>query len=83
MTSMSIKNLALVAAVRDRLLEDHRIAALAIDVSCSDGSVCLVGCVDNVEQKELAVELITGLVGVRNVKEELRVRKLGPAMRAG
>ena len=79
---MSIKNQALMEAIRDRLLEDSRIASLAIDVSCADGFVCLVGSVDTVEQTELAVKLITGMVGVRNVREELRVREEASAIRA-
>ena len=79
---MSIKNRALMAVIQDRLLEDSRIASLAIDVNCADGFVCLVGSVDTVEQKELAVELITGMVGVRNVSEELRVRREASAIGA-
>ncbi|OFX13642.1 MAG: hypothetical protein A2Z18_08730 [Armatimonadetes bacterium RBG_16_58_9] len=79
---MSIRNQVLAAVIRDRLLEDGRIAALAIDVSCADGFVRLVGNVDTAEQRDLAVELITGMVGVRNVEEELLVREAAMAARA-
>lgn len=73
---MSIGNEALVALIRDRLLQDSRIAALAIDVCCSDGYVSLVGSVDTLDQKDLAVRLVTGLIGVRNVVDELQVRRI-------
>ena len=71
---MSIRNQALVAVIRDRLMADGRISALAIDVSCAEGFVCLIGSVDTAEQRDLAVELVTGMVGVRNVQDELFVR---------
>ena len=74
MSAMSIENEALVAVIRDRLLQDRRVAALAIDVRCCEGFVSLVGCVDTVEQKELAVQLVRGMVGVRSVEDELVVR---------
>ena len=73
---MSIKNEALVTLIRERLLQDSRIAALAIDVRCSDGYVSLIGHVDTPDQKKLTVELIRGLIGVRNVVDELRVRTI-------
>ena len=76
MSVMLIENEALVAVIRDRLLQDRRVAALAIDVCCSEGYVSLIGSVDTVEQKELAVQLVTGMVGVRNVNDELLVRAL-------
>ena len=71
---MSIENEALVALIRARLLQDSRIAALAIDVCSCDGHVSLIGSVDTPDQKKLTVELVRGLIGVRNVVDELRVR---------
>lgn len=73
---MSIANEALGMAIRSRLAQDCRVGALAIDVECCDGCVCLKGCVDNVEQKDLAVTLISGVIGVRAVQDELLVRGL-------
>ena len=71
---MSLGNDALVELIRGRLMQDSRIAALSIDVMSSDGFVSLVGFVDTPEQKQLAVHLVTGLIGVRNVKDELSVK---------
>lgn len=71
---MSIENEALVSAVRGRLMQDHRLAALAIDVCSADGHVSLMGCVDTIEQKTLTIELVRGLIGVRKVTDELLVR---------
>ena len=81
---MSIGNEALVAMIRDRLGHDSRIASQAVDVCCADGYVLLVGCVDTIEQRDIAVQLVTGLIGVRNVVNELAVRCARPiAGRAG
>ena len=71
---MSIVNEALICAVRNRLLQDCRIGTLAIDVGCADGYVHLSGMVDTPEQKLLAVQLVSGMIGVRNVRDELSVR---------
>lgn len=71
---MSIGNEALVGLIRSRLTQDSRISALAIDVCCADGFVSLIGVVESAEQKKLAVDLVTGMIGVRNVKDELRIR---------
>lgn len=74
MIALSLYSEALVALVRDRLLQDFRLAGQAIDVRCCDGDVSLVGAVDAPELKKLAVELISGLIGVRWVRDELVVR---------
>ena len=79
---MSIGNQAMIALISERLASDSRLAALAIDVCCADGFVLLVGSVDTIEQKKLAVNLVTGLIGVRNVKDELVMRGLAPAATA-
>ncbi|MGQ9454928.1 MAG: BON domain-containing protein [Armatimonadota bacterium] len=71
---MSLQSDVLVALVRGRLLQDFRLAGQAIDVICCDGDVSLVGVVGAPELKELAVELISGLIGVRWVRDELIVR---------
>lgn len=70
---MSLANDALMNLIRSRLASDSRLAALAIDVCCSEGFVSLIGRVDSAYQKRLAVELVTGLAGVRNVADRLEV----------
>ena len=77
---MSIGSQALVALVRDRLLADHRLSAQPIDACCCDGCVSLVGFVDTPEQKQLAVQLIVGLIGVRSVEDQIVVRSLAPGV---
>ena len=76
---MSIGNQVLGALVRDRLLGDCRLAAQPIDVSCCDGCVSLIGFVDTPEQKQLAMQLVMGLIGVRSIEDEIVVRSLAPA----
>ena len=73
---MSIANEALASYIRSRLANDSRVCANAIDICCSDGNVCLVGSVDKLDQKKIAISLVTGLIGVRNVREELVVREV-------
>jgi osmotically-inducible protein OsmY len=70
---MSLANEALMSFIRSRLANDSRLAALAIDVCCSEGFVSLIGRVDSAYQKRLAVELVSGLTGVRNVADQLEV----------
>ncbi len=76
---MTIGSEALAALVRDRLLADCRIASQPIDVSCCEGCVSLIGFADTLEQKRLAVQLVTGLIGVRTVKDEIVVRSVPAA----
>lgn len=71
---MSICNEALGCLIRQRLTQDCRIAALAIDVCCREGHVHLRGIVDTPEQKRLIIQIVSGLIGVRNVNDELRLR---------
>ena len=70
-----MENQALVELIRSRLAQDNRIAAMMIDISCSEGYVSLVGTVDTSDQKTVALELVIGMIGVRNVKDELQIRK--------
>lgn len=71
---MSLRNDALISIIHDRLMRDSRIAAFTIDISCSDGYVSLNGVVDSVEQRELIINLVSGMIGVRNVRDQLKMR---------
>lgn len=71
---MSVCNEALSCLIRQRLMQDWRIASLAVDICCSDGHVALRGMVDTPEQKRLLIQLVSGMIGVRNVKDELTIR---------
>ena len=71
---MSLINHALMAMICDRLACDHRVSALPIDVCCRDGQVSLIGVVDNAEQKRLALDLVSGVMGVNTVIDEITVK---------
>ena len=73
--NMSFRNDALVSIIRDRLMRDSRIAALSIDISCSEGYVSIVGVVDSPEQRDLIINLVSGMIGVRNVMDQLTVKR--------
>jgi len=55
-------------------MQDWRIASLALDICCSEGHVALAGMVDSPEQKRIVVQIVSGMIGVRNVRDELRIR---------
>jgi len=76
---MSLQNEALMNIIRSRLTGDSRIAALMIDIGCAEGFVVLRGVVDSEEQRDIVVRLVTGLIGVRNVIDQLKVRTARPA----
>ena len=75
----TICNEALQGIVRTRLFTDSRISGMPIDVRCCDGCVSLLGAVDRPEQKELAVQLVAGMIGVKEVTDEIVVRGAYPA----
>jgi osmotically-inducible protein OsmY len=74
---MSLANQALTAMIYDRLAGDHRISGLPIDVCCCDGKVALIGMADTPEQKRMALDLVSGVIGVHSVIDQITV-KLSP-----
>ncbi|MCL5104475.1 MAG: BON domain-containing protein [Armatimonadetes bacterium] len=64
---MSLCNEAMVAVIRERLCCDFRIAATTIDICSTDGRVSIQGCVDTPEQKKLIVDIVIGMIGVREI----------------
>ncbi|MHB9035512.1 MAG: BON domain-containing protein [Armatimonadota bacterium] len=71
---MSLINDALMAMICDRLACDRRVSALPIDVCCCDGQVSLIGVVDTAEQKRLALDLVSGVMGVHSVIDQIMVK---------
>lgn len=69
-----IFDVALEQLVRARLQGDSRTAGVMVDVCCEDGCICLIGRVDNTEQKQAAEFLVEGLTGVRSVLNQITVR---------
>jgi len=73
--SVSIRDEALAASVRNALAQDKRLGGQAIMVRASDGDVFLKGRVDTEEQRELAMVVAQGVPGVRHVRvDELAVK---------
>ena len=64
---MSLCNEAMVAVIRERLRFDYRIAAMAIDICSQDGCVSIHGCVDTAEQKKLIMDIVIGMIGVKDI----------------
>jgi osmotically-inducible protein OsmY len=61
----------------DKLTEDWRIDARAIEVSVASGEVTLDGTVPSREHKRRAEDLIDSLSGVKHVQNNLRVKQAG------
>jgi osmotically-inducible protein OsmY len=70
-----IFDVAMSQLIRERLQKDRRTSGLTVDVSCSDGSISLIGSVDTEEQRDTAVFLVEGLAGVRSVLDHIIVRR--------
>ena len=63
--------------VSDRLMEDWGVDATDIEVTVTSGEVTLSGTVDGRESKRRAENLAAAVLGVRDVQNSLRVRKVG------
>ena len=70
-----IFDVALSQLVRERLQHDARTAGVTVDVSCSNGDICLIGRVDTEEQKDTALFLVQGLTGVKSVMDQIIIRQ--------
>jgi len=63
--------------VNDKLTEDWRVDASAIEVGVASGEVTLDGTVPSREQKRRAEDLVDSLSGVKHVQNNLRVKETG------
>ena len=61
--------------VCEALHEDHDVDASDIDVSVSQGEVTLMGTVDDRQSKRMAEDCVLQCAGVRDVHNQLRVRR--------
>ncbi|MBV8760093.1 MAG: BON domain-containing protein [Deltaproteobacteria bacterium] len=61
--------------VCEALHEDHDIDASDIDVSVSNGEVTLMGTVEDRQTKRMAEDCVLQCAGVRDVHNQLRVRR--------
>ena len=69
-----LNNNQLQEAVRDELKFDPSFTESDIAVSASDGAVSLTGFVPSFSEKRYAARAVERVAGVRNVKDEIRVR---------
>lgn len=69
-----LKDRALMESVRQHLMEDDRLGGQSLEVVSSGGFIQVIGRVDTEEQKELALELAKGVMGVRDVEDRIVVR---------
>ena len=67
-----LADLALQATARAALRTDPRTNAIDIVIEVKGGRVTLRGIVVDDHEKKLAVEVVTGLAGVKGVRDELR-----------
>lgn len=68
---------AITAKVKSALLADQTTSGFAIQVETKDGVVQLSGFVDSATEKERAGEIASGIEGVKDVKNDIRVGGTG------
>lgn len=66
---------AVTSQVKAALLEDKQLSAQKIDVSTNDGVVVLKGSIPNAEAAQQAIQVTSGVPGVKDVKNELKLGK--------
>jgi osmotically-inducible protein OsmY len=71
---MDIREQMMAGLIRMRLCEDRRTGGQPIDVMVANGDVYLLGRVDSDDQRKAAETIVKGLVGVRQVVDEVVVR---------
>ena len=73
-TTGTAEDEALATQIKIALRQASMTGGLPIDAQADSGVVTLRGTVDRPEQKEAAVQLAQGVLGVRQVVDELEVR---------
>ncbi len=63
--------------VKAKLLEDGVTKGLAVSVKTFEGQVTLTGAVDNVQQREKAVQIASSVPGVKKVNDLINLKKSG------
>ena len=71
--STKFDDASITTAIKTKLLTDERINALDVNVDTYEGVVTLHGHVDTRSDRGRAIEIASGVKGVRSVKSELRV----------
>jgi len=74
-TGQTIDDASITAAVKSKLVADKAANLTRVDVDTNNGTVYLNGTVDSSEQKARAEQLARGAKGVKNVVNNLQIRK--------
>ncbi len=73
-TGSAIDDAAITASVKSSFVKEPGLSATAIEVSTDHGIVTLKGSVDNDLARKNAIQLATGVEGVRGVTDKLTVK---------
>jgi osmotically-inducible protein OsmY len=73
-TKEALSDAGLTAKIKSKMALDDTTHASRIDVGTSDGIVTLRGTVGSAAEQQRAVQLARETAGVKNVKDELRIR---------
>lgn len=76
----SLHEEAIAQMVMSKLNENTITNGQTIDVAVVDGDVFLLGWCDSEEQKIAAMQIARGTYGVRGVVDNIRVRRIVPAI---
>jgi osmotically-inducible protein OsmY len=71
---MDVREQVMAGLIRSRLGEDRRTGGQPIDVLVANGDVFLVGQVDTDDQRKAAKTIVMGLIGVRQIVDQVVVR---------
>lgn len=71
----TIDDASVTASVKSRLVADRAVNLTRVDVDTNDGTVYLKGTVESAEQKTRAEQLAWQATGVKNVVNNLQVKK--------
>ena len=74
-TGTNIDDATITASVKSKLVADKPANLTRVDVDTNNGTVYLNGTVDSSEQKARAEQLARGAKGVKNVVNNLQIRK--------
>lgn len=74
-TGQKVDDASVTASVKSRLVADAATNLTRVDVDTNNGTVYLKGTVDSAEQKARAEQLAWQATGVKNVVNNLQVRK--------
>lgn len=70
----TLKDRALLELVKKHLLQDQRLANQSLWVSTSCGYVQISGYIESEELRAIAMDLARGVVGVRDVEDQMIVK---------